>query len=141
MVVLVHFIWKGYTIGMEWFDVTNFLTVAVPIGAMIAWFLKRLDRRFDAIDARFEKIDARFGKMDEKIDSFYKQLDSKIEDLRKDLSTTEKRLTDRMDDLYQKQSMEINSMSVRIGHIEGALFPYSWGERIPAKRPKQKPSE
>jgi len=108
---------------VEWFDLTGFLTTAVPIGVLIAWFIKRLDRRFDVIDAKFEKIDLRFDRIDKQMTDIRKEISTIDTNLCEEISTVEKRLLDRMDDLYQKQSMEINAMSVRIGHIESALFP------------------
>jgi hypothetical protein len=51
---------------MDW-DLDAFLQVTLPLAAFGAWFIKRLDKKFDKIDARFDKVDERFDKIDESL--------------------------------------------------------------------------
>ena len=45
------------------------VSVAVAFGGLAGWFVRRLDRRFDAIDKRFDVIDQRFDVIDKRFDA------------------------------------------------------------------------
>ena len=52
------------------------VSVAVAFGGLAGWFVRRLDRRFDAIDKRFDVIDKRFDVMDKRFDVMDKRFDA-----------------------------------------------------------------
>ncbi len=58
------------------------VSVAVAFGGLAGWFVRRLDRRFDAIDKRFDVIDKRFDAVDrrfETIDGRFDAVDRRFE--------------------------------------------------------------
>jgi len=38
-------------------NLDSFLQITLPLAALIAWFIKRLDKKFDKIDGRFDRVD------------------------------------------------------------------------------------
>lgn len=53
----------------------TFFTFFLMLGGMFSFFMKRLDKKFDAIDRRFDTIDRRF----ETIDRRFEKIETKLE--------------------------------------------------------------
>ena len=52
------------------------VSVAVAFGGLAGWFVRRLDRRFDAVDKRFDVIDKRFDAVDRRFETIDGRFDA-----------------------------------------------------------------
>jgi len=51
------------------------------LGGLIAWSVKRLDKKFESIDRKFEAIDKSFDGLEERLNKRIDKLDEKITDI------------------------------------------------------------
>ena len=56
--------------------VSSTASLALVFGGLAGWFVRRLDRRFDAIDRRFDTIDRRFEAVDGRFDTIDGRFDT-----------------------------------------------------------------
>lgn len=97
------------------------VSLVAAFGGLAAWFVRRLDRRFDAIDRRFETIDRRFEAIDRRFDAVH-------EDIREQMAVAREergRLSNRLDALGQRVDGLANQLSdVRhsVGRLEGVML-------------------
>jgi DNA anti-recombination protein RmuC len=59
-------------------NLDSLLQVTLPIVALIAWFIKRLDKKFDKIDEKFDKIDLRFEKVYDRFESLENKFEQRF---------------------------------------------------------------
>ena len=111
------------------------VSVAVAFGGLAGWFVRRLDRRFDAIDRRFEAIDRRFEHLEGNvIGELRAEMQHGFEVAREE----RKRLDTRLDNLGRRTeelSDQIRGVRQSLGRLERALFSGPDLEPLPGARP------
>lgn len=61
--------------------IASAVSVVVAFAGLGAWFIRRLDARFERVDARFDQVDARFDQVDarfERVDARFDRLEDRI---------------------------------------------------------------
>ena len=97
------------------------VSLVAAFGGLAAWFVRRLDRRFDAIDRRFETIDRRFEAIDRRFDGVQ-------EDIREQMAVAREeraRISNRLDALGQRVDGLANQLSDArhsLGRLEGVML-------------------
>ena len=123
--------------------VSSTASLALVFGGLAGWFVRRLDRRFDAIDRHFDAIDRRFEAIDRRFEAAAGDSRRQHEELKSDMQRQleiargeRNRLAIQMDHLggrLEGLGDQLGDVRQCVGRLEGAMF----GAFEPQKPPGQ----
>src|ERR1700722_11727770 len=113
--------------GLESVNVSEVLTILVPLGAFMSWVYWRLDKKFEKVDEKFIQLENRFDHKLSKIDERFDKIEEKFDKIDEKFAKVNEKF-DKVDEKFSKMDEKMERgfsdlrQEIRQGRMETMFY-------------------